>query len=307
MIGTSALYSTFLGGIRDEIGTDLAVDEFGAVYVTGQTDSSDFPITPGAFQVTFGGRIDAFVAKLHPTGSAMVYSTFLGGNDIDAANGVAIDANMAAYVTGRTLSLDFPIIPGAFQPTCPFYCEDAFISKLDIGGSALVYSTFLGGHAWDMNFAIAVDASGEAYTIGITQSPDFPTMPGAFRTTYGAGECTDGVYPIPCLDIVVTRLSAAGNAILYSTYFGGWGNGSHDRGNGIALDASGAAYITGHTQAINFPTTPGAFQPGLAIAECGGPPPTNSLCYDAFISKMVLIRENPVYLPIILDLSLGRR
>jgi hypothetical protein len=234
------------------------VDASGNAYVVGSTGSPDFPTTQAALQTTYGGGIDAFVTKLNAAGSALVYSTYLGGSNYDYAYGIAIDAPGNAYVTGLTDSADFPTTPGAFQTT---YAE-IFVSKLSAAGSALVYSTFLGGGVYDSGYSIAVDASGNAYVTGRTYSPNFPTTPDAFQTTYGGG-----------FDAFVSKLNAAGSVLLYSTYLGG---NDDEQGHGIAVDASGNAYVTGYTGSSNFPTTPGAFQ---TTYGSGG---------DAFVSKLSL-------------------
>jgi len=177
----SLVYSTFLGGSDDDGGSGIAVDAAGNAYVTGSTASADFP-TVGAFQPGFGGSFDAFVTKLNATGTALVYSTFLGGGDDDFGSGIAVDAAGNAYMTGSTASADFPVTVGAFQ--LGFGGSfDAFVTKLDATGAALVYSTYLGGTGNDDGFGIAVDAAGNAYVTGQTNSPDFPTTPGAFQTT----------------------------------------------------------------------------------------------------------------------------
>src|SRR3989449_673084 len=251
-------YSTFLGGSNDDRGFGIAVDAAGNAYVTGGTGSINFPTTPGAFQTTSGGG-DAFVTKLDPTGAALVYSTYLGGSSCDSANGIAVDATGSAYVTGRTVSINFPTTPGAFQTTLNF--TDAFVTKLNPAGSALVYSTYLGGSRSDEGHAIAVDAAGSAYVTGLTLSFNFPTTPGAFQTTTGGGGG----------DAFVTKLNADASALGYSTYLGG---NSIDFGNGIAVDTAGNAYLTGDTTSRNFPTTPGATQP-----DFGGD-------RDAFVTKL---------------------
>jgi hypothetical protein len=311
--GTALVYSTFLGGSLADEGFAIAVDGAGNAYVTGDTQSSNFPTTAGAFQTVFGGN-DAFVTKLNATGTALVYSTFLGGsNSTDVGRGIALDAAGNAYVTGVTLSTDFPTTPGAFQHTFAGGFFDAFVTKLNVAGTALVYSTFLGGSLADEGFAIAVDAAGSAYVTGETNSTNFPTTAGAFQTTLGTGNpqdafvtklnatgtslvystflsgssgsvgegiavdaagsayvtgeggpsfpTTPGAFQTTYggnLDAFVTRLNATGTGVVYSTFVGG---SSEDRGDGIALDAAGNAYVTGQTSSGNFPTTPGAFQP----------------------------------------------
>jgi hypothetical protein len=183
--GSALAYSTFLGGTNDDIGWDIAVLD-GRAYVTGQTASADYPTTTGAFDRTFNGGTfpgDAFVTKLNASGSALVYSTYLGGTFTDRGESIAV-RDGRAYVTGFTVSTDFPTTSGAFDRT--FNGEqDAFVSKLNASGSALAYSTILGGgNADDAGHGIAVAGTGRAYVTGGTSSPDFPTTSGAFDTTH---------------------------------------------------------------------------------------------------------------------------
>jgi hypothetical protein len=250
VIDPTLAYSTYLGGKNTDYGHGIAVDASGNAYVTGTTFSSNFPTTPGAFQTSFGGGEHAFVSKLNATGSALFYSTYLGGSGGDYGSGIAIDASGNAYVTGVTASSNFPTTPGAFQTTYGGGVEDAFVTELNATGSALVYSTYLGGSSTDYGNHLAVDASGSAYVTGGTWSSNFPTTPGAFQTTF-----------VSSIDAFVSKLNASGSALLYSTYLGGVGKPySMTEALAITVDASGNAYVTGHTDSSNFPTTPGAFQ-----------------------------------------------
>lgn len=278
--GSALTYSTFLGGSDGDRGWAIVVDESGAAYVTGLTGSSDFPTTPGAFDTTYnGGSMDAFVTKLNAAGSALAYSTFLGGSGgdygDDYGNAIAVDGSGAAYVTGKTECPNFPTTPGAFDTTFNGGYGDAFVTKLNAAGSALAYSTFLGGSEEDYGNAIAVDGSGAAYVTGRTYSSNFPTTPGAFDTTH------DGNYD----DAFVTKLHAAGSALAYSTFLGGSGGDyyGHDGGHAIAVDGSGAAYVTGSTSSSDFPTTSGTFDT------------THNDDYDAFITKLNALGNGLVY------------
>jgi hypothetical protein len=181
--GAVLVYSTYLGGSGNDEGFGIAVDSAGHAYVTGFTSSPNFPTTVGAFDGTLGGTNDAFVTKLNPTGSALVYSSYLGGSGSDLGLGIAMDSAGNAYVSGRTSSPDFPTTAGAFQPAFGGGTNDAFVTKLDPTGSALVYSTYLGGSGSDPAAAIAVDGAGNAYVTGTTSSPNFPTTAGAFQPT----------------------------------------------------------------------------------------------------------------------------
>ena len=264
--GSALLYSTFLGGNSNDLGRGIAVDAAGSAYVTGQTSSINFPTTPGAFDTSHNGLRDAFVTKLNTTGSALLYSTFLGGGDHDGVHngmGIAVDTAGSAYVTGATRSGNFPTTPGAFDTTHNGGGSDAFATKLDATGSALLYSTFLGGNDFDDGTAIAVDAASNAYVTGNAVSSNFPTTPGAFDTTHNGGE-----------DAFVTKLDTTGSVLLYSTFLGG---SFTDVGFGIAVDAAGNAYVTGFTFFLFgtvFPTTPGAFDTS--------PNPA----FDAFVTKL---------------------
>jgi streptogramin lyase len=253
-------YSTYLGGSGIEQGSGIAVDGAGNAYVTGYTTSANFPTTAGAFQTAIHGGQDAFVAKLNPSGTALVYSTYVGGSGTDGAHGVAVDGAGSAYIIGYTNSSNFPTTSSAFQTTNRGTFE-AFVSKLNPTGAGLAYSTYLGGKGADEGFAIAVDGTGIAYVTGTTHSTDFPTTPGAFQTTLGNSIYGNGF---------VTKLNASGSALVYSTYLGGSGG---DGGFAIAADNGGSAYVTGATNSFNFPTTSGAFQ----TSNHGG--------QDAFVTK----------------------
>jgi hypothetical protein len=188
--GSALAYSTYLGGSGTEQSFGIAVDSAGSAYVTGTTDSPNFPTTAGAFDVTANGGFDAFVTKLTPAGSALVYSTYLGGSGSggDSGIGIAVDSAGNAYVTGETTSDDFPT-------ASPVQAArggglDAFVTKLNPAGSALVYSTFLGGSNLDTGQGIAVDSGGNAYVAGFTSSPNFPTTTGAFDQTANGGDDT---------------------------------------------------------------------------------------------------------------------
>ncbi len=247
--GTELLYSIYLGGITYDYPTGVAVDATGNAYVTGSTVSPDFPTTPGAYDTTYNAR-DAFITKINSTGTDLVYSTYLGGTDVDYAEGIAVDGSGNAYVTGYAASSDFPTTPGAYDTTFNGGYSDVFITKLNSTGTDLLYSTFLGGSdiGSDRGFAIAVDESGNAYIMGSTPSSDFPTTPDAYDTTH------NGL--VGSQDVFITKLNSTGTDLLYSTFLGGWGL---DSGRGIAIDASGNAYVTGFHMSSDFPTTPGAY------------------------------------------------
>jgi hypothetical protein len=237
--GSALIYSTYLGSGGNDGGKSIAVDAEGNAYVTGGTNSTNFPATPGAVDTDFnGGRGDAVVMKMNSTGSALVYSTFLGGDAYDNGNGIAVDAEGNAYVTGVAVSTDFPTTPAAFDRTFNGGDGDAFAAKLNATGSALVYSTYLGGERDDAGFGLAVDAAGNAYVTGNTLSSNFPRAH-PLRPGFGGGS-----------DAFVAKLDVAGSALIYSTYLGGSGD---EQGNGIAVDAAGSAYVMGGTSSTSFP------------------------------------------------------
>ncbi|MBI2569066.1 MAG: SBBP repeat-containing protein [Candidatus Schekmanbacteria bacterium] len=235
--GSALWYSSYLGGSDDDWGNAIGVDGSGGVYVVGITLSTDFPaVSP--YQATLGGALDAFVTKLILNGPTVAYSTYLGGSDYDWGDDIAVDRDGNAYVTGRTSSENFPM-ENPFQGTRTGL-RIAFVTKLNAEGSALVYSTYLGGEMGSDGYAIAVDASGNAYVAGETSSWDFPTV-GPIQATYGGGVS----------DAFLTKLDAMGSALLYSTYLGG---SSAESARSIAIDRSGNVLVTGETESGNFPT-----------------------------------------------------
>lgn len=262
-------FSTFLGGTQFDNAKAVAVDSTGNVYVVGGTFSTDFPTFNPIQASLHGYNGDAFVTKINAAGTAILFSTFLGGSFSQQANGVAVDSVGNVYVVGQTASNDFPVTQGAFDTSCNSCGTSAgvaFVSKLDSTGSRLLYSTYLGGTGGnatgDEGDAIAVDASGFAYVTGGSFSPDFPTTPGAFqRARIGGSE-----------QVFVTVLDTGGSALNYSTYLGG------GEGFGIAVNASGNAYVAGATGTATFPTTPGAFQTAIGNAAGSG--------NDAFITEL---------------------
>ena len=260
--GEALEYSTFLGpaGSSENQNVAIAVDAAGNAYVTGTAGAPDFPVTPGAFQTTWPGGAPAFVSKLRSDGSALAYSTLLGGSSGEYGAGIAVDSSGSAYVTGLTLSKDFPTV-NPIQTGPGFY-----VSKLNPAGSSLVYSTALEGSGLGPPVgrdssgpsAIAVDSTGSAYVVGSTNATNFPVTPGAFQTTISP-PCSyypDFNHPQYCEDVVVFKLNAGGSALVYSTYLGGTGN---DYGSSIAVDSSQNAYVTGGTVSSDFPTI-NAFQ-----------------------------------------------
>jgi hypothetical protein len=241
--GSVLQYGTYLGGADRDFGAQIAVDDTGAVLVTGNTSSPFFPTTPGAFDPSFNGSIDAFVAKLNPTGTDLVFGTFLGDAEADYANDLLIDGNGDVFLAGVTTSPAFPTTAGAYDPSFNG-SYDAFLARLSADGSALPYSTFLGGTQEDEGTGLALDASGRITLVGSTNSNDFPTTPGAFDTDYGGN-----------LDIYVTRFELGGSALVFSTFLGG---SAAESGERVTTDSNGRAYVIGDSDGSGFPTTPGA-------------------------------------------------
>lgn len=261
--GAALAFSTYLGGRLNDIGYGISALSQNAIFVTGSTASNTFPITPGVVQPVYGGgATDAFVTEINAIGVPfVVYSTFLGGGRSDIGYSIAVAGNLDAYVTGSTTSAaptPFPTTPGAFQPVLAGG-TDAFVTEVNPAGNALVYSTYLGGTGNDFGRGIALDTAGEAYVTGYTTSLNFP-VPGCFQCVNAGGN-----------DAFVTKFTAPGNPLVYSTYLGGR---LDDFGRSIAVDPGANAYVTGYTSSINFPFTAGVFQP----ANAGGT--------DAFAAKL---------------------
>ncbi len=255
------LYSTYLGGLADDQAVGIAVDSAGSAYVAGWTQSTNFPL---ASQGTMPSGTNAFVAKLDVSGSSLLYSDFIGGSSDDYGQAIALDSENNAYLTGYTCSSDFPMVNG-FQ-TSMVACWDGFVSKLSTDGSSLLYSTYLGGSNQTQPYAIAVSSSNDMYVAGYTYATDFPLRNAYQATVSPNGGGVYGQYGF------VTHLTADGSALVFSTYLGGntnvpyncgypcWGEPSSTI-QGIAVDASGNAYVAGNTNTSNFPTSDGAYMP----------------------------------------------
>lgn len=233
--GTALLYSSFLGGAGSDEGASIALDSSGNAYVVGNTASGDFN-TKNPLQANNRGQQDVFVSKVSPDGSSLVYSTYLGGQRSDIGNGIAVDTAGAAYITGSTSSLNFPL-QNPLQGTYGGGDLDAFVAKINAAGSALLYSTYLGGEQVEVGNAIAVDPSGNAYITGVTNSPNFPVQNPIQSDNRGGNEA------------FITKLNSTGASFIYSTYLGG---SADDRGSGLAVDNLGTAYVTGATSSPNF-------------------------------------------------------
>jgi hypothetical protein len=281
--GSQLVFSTYLGGSRGSSARALAVDAAGNAYVGGTTSSTNFP-TVNAFQPALAMGIcggsgqynpqrpcsDAFIAKLDPSGSRLLYATYLGGSDDDGLSALAVDSNGSAYVAGSTQSKDLPttdtalqrrIAPGACGGMPPVTCEDGFVAKIDPTGSRLVYATYFGGTRWDSINAVATDSRGNAFIAGSTESLDLPL---AYPAQGTLGGSNDGF---------VAKLNENASSLVYATYLGGSGS---DYIGSLAVDAGGSAYVTGSTSSTDFPVVR-AFQ--TQHADPG-------FCDDAFLAKL---------------------
>lgn len=233
-------YSTYLGGTGSDFSNAIAVDNTGNAYIVGYTESANFP-TNNPQQRTLSGKNDLFISKLNASGSSLTFSTYIGGNDEDFGNAIAIDSKGNVYVAGYTFSSNFPTV-SAFQSkngnTIANSGGDAFIVKLNAQGNALMYSTYLGGASDDLATSIAVDAQDNAYVTGFTNSANFPVV-NALQNRSSGG-----------FDAFLTKINVAGNSLAYSTYFGGSDN---DFGNSIVVDKTNNAYLVGQTDSRNLP------------------------------------------------------
>ncbi len=285
--GSSLDYATYLGGGETDAGYGVAVGASGDAYVTGRTSSSDFPTTTLALDTAKNNGWDAFVTVLHPAGGGandLLYSTYLGGEGADEGAAVAVQPGgtyTAAYVTGYTYSSDFPTTTVGFDGAHNGL-EDGFVAKVNPaggGGSDLIYATYLGGQSHDWATDIAVDAWGAAYVVGWTQSYYFPTTPDAYQSVRNGLASNE--------DAFVTKLSADGAALAYSTFLGTPDAALHDFGRSIAVDGSGNACVTGYTDGADFPTTAGAYDT------------THNGDWDAFVTRFRWL-DTAIYLPLVL-------
>lgn len=282
--GRSLEYSTYIGGISRDRAFAVATENDGTTYVAGESLSSDFPVTASAYQSTRNGT-DIFLLRLKPKGKAIEYSTFLGGTGNDIALGLVVAGPETVLLSGRTSSANFPV-KNATQPTFGGY-YDAVLAKFDTsqsGEASLVYSTFIGGSDWDEGLRVDVDAAGNAYVVGDTASEDFPTTAGVFQETFQT-------YPS---DVFVTKITADGSAVGYSTLVGSpllpgddpldvW---KEEEGWAIAVDDAGHAHITGFTDSGDFPVTAGAYN-SPSVASPGKD--------DVFVTKLSLDGSSLVY------------
>ncbi len=252
------LASTYLGGISDDYANALAIDSEGNVYVTGTTISTDFPTKTGAYDTSYNASFDVFISKFDGNLTTLLASTFLGGISNESANAIAINSYGKVYVAGKTLSTEFPTTSDAYDTTLNFY--DAFVAKFSGDLTDLLASTYLGGRSSESATSIIIGSDESVYVSGESLSADFPTIPGAYDTSF------NGSY-----DVFVSKLDSKLTTLLASTYLGG---SSIDNPYSIALDTNGNIYLAGSTISANFPTTPGAFDT------------IYNGSYDVFVSKL---------------------
>jgi hypothetical protein len=257
---TKLLASTYLGGAYYDYGNSLVIDTDKNIYVGGYTDSSDFPTTPSAYDTAYKNSYAIFLSKLNNDLTSLRASTYLGGTSDDRGYSIAIDRWGNICVTGKTSSSDFPTTARVYNNTYNGFGGDAFVSKLNGALTRLLSSTYLGGSSGDEGTSLAVDFRGNVYVTGKTVSPDFPTTPNAYNTSFNGGRS----------DIFVSMFDWSLTNLITSTYLGG---SAEDKGNSIALDPEGNVYVTGGTSSSDFPTTPGAYDTSY-----------NNRC-DVFISR----------------------
>jgi uncharacterized protein (TIGR03437 family) len=292
--GSQLLYTTNFGGNGSTVATGIAVDSAGSAYITGFTSSSNFPVTSNAIQPSLAAPFDAFVTKLSPDGSQMVYSTLLGGSGSERAYaqayGIAVDSGGNAIVTGSTQGTNFQVTPNAFQSAPVSGCTantsyinvssagDAFISKIAPDGGSLVYSTLLGGSCATFGLALALDGSGNAWVTGYTSSPDFPVTSGATQPQF-AGGGYDGYL----------AQFTSGGALAYASYLGGSG---FDSVTGITLDASGAVYVAGVTSSVIIPSLGPLPDSGSQCVILSIGPPELTYAGVPFLAKLTPITNS---------------
>lgn len=241
VIDPSIVFSTYLGGSGGDSATAVAVDSTG-VYVTGGTSSANFPLSPSGttpYQKTIGGSSDAFISKLNPSGTALIFSTYVGGTKFDKGTAIAIDGKGDVFVAGNTSSTNFPTTSGVFQSTYKGSGNsEVFVLELASSGATLTYSTYLGGSGGDFAAGIALDSAGDAYVAGSTASANFPVANAIQKSLAGAS------------DAFVAKLNASGASLDYSTYLGG---SQADAATAIAVDPAGEAIVAGYTFSTDFP------------------------------------------------------
>jgi len=266
--GSTVLFSTFIGGNNWDYGFNIEIDTKLNIYVTGYTRSIDFPTTINSYDQFYNGEDDIFVFKLNSTASLLIYSTFIGGSNLDWGEDIIIDTFENSYIIGRTFSSDFPYIYNAYDNI--FNGElDLFVLKLDSNGSSLLYSTYIGGTSWDYGLGIVIDSNYNAIITGETNSTDFPSTNGTYDPSYNGG-----------FDIFVTKLNHNGSKLIFSTFIG---SNKGEGGDSITIDSEDNIYITGWTDSPNFPVTSEAYDK------------TKNGFYDVVIIKLDSLGSSLIY------------
>jgi hypothetical protein len=267
--GSDLVYATYLGGGADDFGGGITVDALGNAYMTGYSESFNFPTTPGAYDTDYNTGGDVIAVKISAAGDDLVYSTYAGGIDFEGGYGIVLDGGNNAYLSGITYSADFPVTDGAYDTGYNGGLTDAFVLKLLADGSDLGYSSYLGGNDFEDARGIAVTGAGDVYLAGRTNSGNLPTTEGAYDTEYNGGR-----------DAFAAHLNAAGEDLIFSTYIGGAGE---DEIGGVDVDPYGNVYVAGWTFSDDFPTTPGAYDTGY------------NFDYDAFLVKLAPAGDDLLY------------
>ncbi len=292
--GSNLIYSTFIGGSSWDYGYSLKLDGENNVYITGDSESSDFPTTSSAYEQSLNGASDVIVCKLNAAGSDLIYSTFIGGSTWEHGNAIALNDENNAFITGYTYSGDFPTTNGAFDDSYNGGGPDVFICQLDSAGSNILFSTFIGGSNYDYCYTLALDHENNAYITGFTESSDFPTTIDAYDEGFNGDN-----------DVFVCKLNNDGSNLLYSTFIG---SSNNDYSYSIALDSNNNAYITGFTASNDFPTTIDAYDQSQNgdddVFVCKLNADGSNLIYSTFIggtssdggNSLTLDSENNTYI-----------
>lgn len=262
------LYLTYLGGSDNDQINAIAVDPAGNAYVLGTTSSADFPTTSGVFQPSYGGRVDAFVAKINPQGTALVYSSYLGGSSLEDGDSIRVDHDGNAYLAGGTSSTNFPVTPGAYQPSSLYLCTDetcnGYVTKINPDASKILWSTYFSFPSETFFFSIALDHADNVVIDGKTAG-GIPATAGAYSHPGGNG------------DAFLAKLKADGSGLLFLSYFGG---SQWDGAQGVAVDGADNIWIGGRSESPDLPVTPGAWN-----STCPGNPDYNGACEHAFVAE----------------------
>jgi hypothetical protein len=254
------IFSTFIGSGGEDCAFAMTIDNSGCSYITGYTSSTTYPRTYGAYDQSYnGGAFDIFVSKLSSAGTYLVFSTYIGGADIDCGYGITLDGVNNVFITGYTWSSNYPTTPGVYDELFNGGYRDAILTKLNISGTGLMFSTFLGGTGDDYGIS-TVSLSGNNYIAGSTWSSNFPTIAGSYDISFNGSE-----------DVFLSKMNSTASILTYSTYIGGTGA---DECHQVVIDPSGCGYITGHTASTNYPTTGDSYS---QIYNGGG--------WDGFLTK----------------------